>query len=297
MAELVDALDLGSSALVAWEFESPRSHHGTRALSAYFLLNIRGDGRKVESCIKNLEHIAEDRTHGSSYIASRILEYSEECAKKKINFTQQLFKLLKSHSSMAVVINVVLDVIKDPSPHNINFLKKNVDESRYRSVLEALEHLNGIKKIATISHSQAVSELIYSMKPECVYLSVAHPLREGETFSIELASNGIRTVLFEDTAYGLIMNEVECVIVGADAVIGNNFVNKIGTRMLALLSADLRKPFYVLADKMKWLTDNRSQYFAIPKQDAKEVSKITSDVINVYFERIPNRLVTRFFKG
>jgi methylthioribose-1-phosphate isomerase len=67
------------------------------------------------------------------------------------------------------------------------------------------------------------------------------------------------------------MKEVDCAIVGADALrvfppLG--VVNKIGTLHLALAAKEFNKPFYVVANTLKI---DRRKKFVIEERPAKEV--------------------------
>jgi methylthioribose-1-phosphate isomerase len=98
------------------------------------------------------------------------------------------------------------------------------------------------------------------------------------------------------------VKEIDCVIVGADALrvfppLG--FINKIGTLHLALAAKEFKKPFYVVANTLK--IDKRKKLF-IEERPAKEVyqellrKKEISKKIrirNPAFDFIPYKFVTK----
>jgi len=56
-----------------------------------------------------------------------------------------------------------------------------------------------------------------------------------------------------DSAVRFFMNEVDFVVVGADAITSEgNVVNKIGTSMVALVAHEARTPFYVVSELLKF---------------------------------------------
>ena len=69
---------------------------------------------------------------------------------------------------------------------------------------------------------------------------------------------------------------MDAVVVGADAISTDAFVNKVGTRVLAETAHRTGTPFFVVAESYKWLLDAKS---------------ITAGGA---FETTPNALVTDF---
>jgi len=59
--------------------------------------------------------------------------------------------------------------------------------------------------------------------------------------------------LIVDSAVRYFMNEVDLVVVGADAITSEgNVINKIGTSMVALAAKEARTPFYVVSELLKF---------------------------------------------
>jgi len=64
---------------------------------------------------------------------------------------------------------------------------------------------------------------------------------------------GIKTTLIVDSAVRFVMNEVDLVVVGADAITSEgNVINKIGTSVVALAASEARTPFYVVSELLKF---------------------------------------------
>jgi ribose 1,5-bisphosphate isomerase len=64
---------------------------------------------------------------------------------------------------------------------------------------------------------------------------------------------GVKTTFIVDSATRFFMNQVDLVIVGADAITSEgNVINKIGTSMIALIAHEARTPFYVVSELLKF---------------------------------------------
>lgn len=64
---------------------------------------------------------------------------------------------------------------------------------------------------------------------------------------------GIPTKFIMDSAVGVIMEEVDLVLVGAEGVAENGgIINEIGTYQIALVAQALRRPFYVAVESYKF---------------------------------------------
>jgi len=82
-----------------------------------------------------------------------------------------------------------------------------------------------------------------------VYACETRPLLQGARLTtLELLRAGVPVTLIVDSAAASVMPEVDVVLVGADRVARNgDFANKVGTKTLALLAREYRRPFYVAA--------------------------------------------------
>ena len=86
-----------------------------------------------------------------------------------------------------------------------------------------------------------------------VYITETRPRLQGRITAKQLGEEGIETCLIVDSAARYFINEVDKVIVGADAVAANGAViNKIGTAMLALVAHEARTQFLVATETLKF---------------------------------------------
>jgi translation initiation factor eIF-2B subunit delta len=94
----------------------------------------------------------------------------------------------------------------------------------------------------------------------------------------------------------LFVNEADAVMVGADTVLPEGgFINKIGTRLLALAARDADVPFYAAADTLKVAAPSEPLPFAPEEGKAREIcAESWLEVRNVYYEMTPAHLVTAY---
>ncbi|MFX1520071.1 MAG: S-methyl-5-thioribose-1-phosphate isomerase [Promethearchaeota archaeon] len=81
-----------------------------------------------------------------------------------------------------------------------------------------------------------------------VFATETRPYLQGRITAFELAKENVDVTIIPDNAVGILMYRkiIDCVIVGADRVLGTGHVfNKIGTYALAVLANQHQIPFYV----------------------------------------------------
>lgn len=125
-----------------------------------------------------------------------------------------------------------------------------------------------------------------------VYITKGQADNSGEMMKEELRKNDIECHVIFDLAIAFYMKDIDCVLVGANAVCENGgIINKIGTFTLAICAKNFKKPFYVMADSLKFL-----KMYPIDQSDiAKSLSKysIEEDMISCDFT--PPEFITLLF--
>jgi len=150
--------------------------------------------------------------------------------------------------------------------------------------------------IMTHSWSSTVIELLSRMKPRRVIVSEARPFNEGVRVAKELVRAGVSATLVTEAQMALFVHEADAVVVGADTITPEgDFINKIGTRILALAARDADVPFYSVAETMKVSAPSEPLPFAPQEGKAKEICpEKWLEVRNVLYEVTPSRLVTAY---
>ncbi len=148
-------------------------------------------------------------------------------------------------------------------------------------------------KVLTHSRSSTVLSVFMHARDAGKGFSVvateSRPMFEGRTLAAALAGESIPVTLIADAAAGLLLNEVDLVLLGADTVTTSNLVNKIGTQMIALAARECDLPLYAVTDSSKFINQN---YFDSEGRtgDAAELwdgAPAGISVINRYFEMTP----------
>lgn len=119
------------------------------------------------------------------------------------------------------------------------------------------KRIHSSSKILTHCHSSTVSHMLKRAKREGksfeVICTESRPVFQGRITAKEMLDAGIKTTLIVDSAVRFVMNEVDLVVVGADAITSEgNVINKIGTSVVALAASEARTPFYVVSELLKF---------------------------------------------
>ena len=143
--------------------------------------------------------------------------------------------------------------------------------------------LNLIKNnsvIYTHCHStNVIKALIYAKKNNKnfeVYNSETRPLFQGRKTAKELARAGIKVTQFIDSAIKIALTgsqkeeetkKVNLVLLGADALLNDSVINKVGSGLIAEIAFDAKIPLYIVADSWKY----GSQKIKLEQRDFHEV--------------------------
>jgi ribose 1,5-bisphosphate isomerase len=134
---------------------------------------------------------------------------------------------------------------------------KNLEASKERIAEIGAKRIRDGSVVFTHCHSSTVTHLLSKAKKYGktfeVICTETRPALQGRITAKELLALGVKTTLIVDSAARSFMNDVDLVIVGADAITAEgNVVNKIGTGTIALLAHEARKPFYVVSELLKF---------------------------------------------
>ena len=155
----------------------------------------------------------------------------------------------------------------------------------------------GPLSLVTLSSSASVRhalEGLASTRSLRVACAEGRPALEGRQLAATLAHAGIGVTLFSDAAIAEAVHDADAVVVGADAVTSEWFMNKVGTRMLAAAAVMVGLPVYVIASSDKFCAPALSPFIVPRDGAAQEIwDSPPSHVVvrNPYFERVPLELV------
>jgi len=136
-----------------------------------------------------------------------------------------------------------------------------------------------------------------------VVATETRPTLQGTRLTaFELKRDGIPVTLITDSTVGYAMSEglVKKVFVGADRIVRDAVINKIGTYTIAVLAHEHGIPFYVAAPTSTFDLTHASKQITIEERSSEEVTNIGSqriapegvDVLNPAFDITPIKYVS-----
>ena len=133
----------------------------------------------------------------------------------------------------------------------------DLENSRKRIAEIGAKRIRSNSVVLTHCHSSTVTNLLKRAKYEGKVFEVicteTRPVLQGQITAKEMLDMGIKTTFIVDSAARFFMNDVDLVLVGADAITSEgNVINKIGTSMTALVAQEARAPFYVISELLKF---------------------------------------------
>jgi len=264
------------------------------------------------------EDIASDVTSGASaltrFAAKRLSELAESSeAEDPGAFWDELLnacrELVAAKREMASIVNLASRVLAATERVILSGLA--LDTARQAVILETgktwefgellLEDLGGEGArlvpaggtVATLSASESVRAILAAAVGQGrefeVLVSESRPHLEGIAFARAMRELGVRSTLVVDAALPRLVRGAGLVLVGADSVSEDEFVNKVGTFPLALAASEAGVPFYVAALDDKFLP---KVLRGSPDRD-RDPSELLEDAPpgvvprNRYFEAVP----------
>ncbi|XP_018331085.1 translation initiation factor eIF-2B subunit alpha [Agrilus planipennis] len=179
---------------------------------------------------------------------------------------------------------------------------KNLNEAKGKIAKRASQFIVDGSKVLTHSRSrvvlQTLKEAAKQNKQFEVFVTKSAPDNSGEKMCKDLKAANIPHTLILDSAVGYIMEQVDFVIVGAEAVVeSGGVINKIGTYTMALCAKEMNRPFYVLTESFKF-----SRLFPLNQADLPDTYKYTPDMrkqdiskLNPLVDYTPPALITLLF--
>lgn len=119
-----------------------------------------------------------------------------------------------------------------------------------------LEFIKDDSIILTHSYSRVVMKTLlcaHEKKRISVYVTEARPRGLGLRTYEELTAAGIPCTVVLDSAVSYVMNKVDFVLVGSEAVVeSGGLINAVGSNQIAIIAKAANVPFYALAESYKF---------------------------------------------
>ena len=168
-----------------------------------------------------------------------------------------------------------------------------------------LTHCNA-GALATVEYGTALGVIraaVEQGKKIRVIATETRPKLQGARLTTyELKRDGIPVTLIADTMVGYVMYKrmVNKVVVGADRIVQDAVINKIGTYQIAVLAKEHGIPFYVAAPKSTFDLAHKAAEITIEERSPEEVTFIGSEriapegieALNPAFDITPLKYVT-----
>jgi ribose 1,5-bisphosphate isomerase len=173
----------------------------------------------------------------------------------------------------------VKELTKIASSVSQQFLK-NLEDSNEKIAEIGAKRIKNDSVILTHCHSSSVTHLLKRAKRDGksfeVICTETRPVFQGRLTAKEMSELDVKTTLIVDSAARFFMNQVDLVIIGADAITSQgNVINKIGTSMIALVANEARTPFYVVSELLKF--DPATMYGDYEKIEERSPKEIWED--------------------
>jgi len=208
-----------------------------------------------------------------------------------------LFASRETEPLMRNALRWIINQLNESKEKNVEALKETVSMSS-RHFLQNLE--NSKERIAEIGarriqnnsvifthcHSSTVTYLLKRAKEDTsfeVICTETRPVFQGKTTAKDMLELGVKTTFIVDSAARFFMNQVDLVIVGADAITSEgNVINKIGTSTVALIAHEARTPFYVVSELLKFDPATMfGDYEKIEERNPEEIWKNPPKNLNI----------------
>lgn len=261
-----------------------------------------------DSAKKLLNRLRDDHESGATELALNTLRELAACVEATDPAAEELEGLLaelrKARPSMIVIGNAMARVESaledgDTPLASVDQVTRELENASTAIAEHARQQIPANAVIMTHSASSAVLGLFRLLAREqhrfCVICTQSSPGMEGHQLALALDDLGVPVTLITDAQMALFVPRADVVVSGCDTWLADgHFINKSGTRLLALAACAHQKPFWVLGDSFRH-SDQANADVSLEEMPASELHAPAGDWItprNIYFETIPESLVT-----
>jgi ribose 1,5-bisphosphate isomerase len=249
---------------------------------------------------------------------------------KKLNL-EDLFEKLKEAREIIFQSRATEPAMRNGLNYILNQIEKNKESLSMDQILELISHCkdeykammeNSKKKIAEIGarripdvesdddfiimthcHSSVVNGIFLEAKRQGknnfkVIVTETQPRLQGRKTATKLLKNGIDVIHVVDSAMRWVVNhhEVDVIIIGADSITSEGTVlNKIGSRLLALVAHEEHVPFYVASPLLKY--NPETSFGILEKIEMRNPNEVWEKapegikILNPAFETVSRRYI------
>ena len=253
---------------------------------------------------RRIDLIAADRESGASEILDEVIGVLRDALAMGAPMTPVARAVCNAQPSMAPVWNAALEALATShSPQRFERFVQRIARAPQALTRFAVDYLSDDAgppplRVVTLSFSRSVLMVLDALGRSHPVVHVAcsegRPALAGRRLASSLAASGIPVTCFSDAAIGEALAAADAVLVGADAVAPEWFLNKVGTRMLAAAATQQGVPVYVVATRDKFVSHAVAARIVVregPPGELWEAPPAGVTVRNPYFEPTPLDLV------
>ena len=265
----------------------------------------------------DLKKFESDNSTGSAELLEHYIELllywlekgELQTPKDKSFLMDQIKRLQDRYKSLFVlqhfsflIIQLLNNSGEDWNPVLVDFLNEYRDKWTGVNIRIAMQAGSAIdlkqKLILCHSQSSAVREIFEAYqgnrKKVKIIQTESRPILEGRIQAANLYKLGYEVKLVSDTGYARYLDRINMILLGADAIFRDYFVNKSGSYNICLAGKNAGIPVYILADSRKfWFSlppEHQEMQYNESKKPGEEIWKDPHpgiDIENFYFEKIP----------
>jgi translation initiation factor 2B subunit (eIF-2B alpha/beta/delta family) len=251
-----------------------------------------------------IARVAADRESGASDILDEVIGILTTARTEDLPITPVASALCRAQPTMASVWNAALEAVASQhDPGRFDRFTQRVSRAgaalaRFAVEGFSVDRVSGPLRLVTISSSRSVIAVIDAVRrrrPVQLACSESRPALEGRRLAGRVASLGVPVTCFSDAAIGHALAAADAVVLGADAIGPEWFLNKIGSKMLAAAAQQHGVPVYVAATRDKFVSEAVAARLDIRHGSAREIWETPPsgvEICNPYFESTPLDLVT-----
>jgi len=262
-------------------------------------LKKRWSERRFNKIIKDIKDI---RIQGATNVAKAGLEaYLLKPSKATIN---KIISLRPTEPFLFNILNKTRIISKKELLQYVHDSQDKINNFTFKIIKN-----NSV--IFTHCHSSTViNALIYAKKNGKnfqVFSTETRPLLQGRKTARELAKAGIKVTVVIDSVADSAINKSDIVLFGADAILNDYVINKVGSGMFAEISSLKKVPLYILSISWKYYPKS----IRIEQRDFREIwhrklrnlhfenpafSKINKKYVNSIISELGNLSYSQFLK-
>jgi ribose 1,5-bisphosphate isomerase len=276
---------------------------------------------------RQIEEIKSLRIQGATNVAKAGMEFLHDFAQRHTDLpTEKLFlELLKAkeiirnaratepalRNGLQFVLNKLIAIKNEPSCDIADCVTEyskiyieTLKNAKQKIIEIGSERIPSSRKFSVLTHchSSVVTGILLKAKEQGkdfrVFATETRPRFQGYITSRELLEANIKTTLVVDSAMRWVVRNypIDMILIGADAITSEGTVlNKIGSRLLALVAREMHIPYYVATPLLKYNPD--SVFGTLEKIEMRHYDEIWKDkpenleIFNPAFETVSRRYI------